>query len=156
MFSSLSNTQFVLFAEEVIVSDQRWAEQRLGKTRLKGAYAYQTLLQHGGMLALGTDFPVEQTNPFLTIQAGVFRTNAEGEPIGGFLPEEALTEEECLRGMTIWPAFASFSEARTGSLEKGKDATFVILDLPYRVVESFEQNFAWKVFICGRERYSAA
>lgn len=156
---------FMLFAESGAfpsvqpthaVSDQRWAEQRLGKARLKGAYAYQTLLQHAGMLALGTDFPVEQINPFLTIQAAVFRTNAEGEPIGGFLPEEALTEEQCLRGMTIWPAFASFSETRTGSLEKGKDATFVILDLPFRVVESFEQNFAWKVFIRGRERYSAA
>lgn len=137
------------------VSDQRWAEQRLGKDRLKGAYAYKTLLQKSGMLALGTDFPVEQTNPFLTIQAAVKRTNAEGEPIGGFLPQEALTVEECLKGMTLWPAYASFQEARLGTLEKGKDATFVILSFPFRVSEPFESNYAYKVFIRAKEEYTS-
>lgn len=155
---------FDLFAETGVfasvqpthaVSDQRWAEMRLGKARMKGAYAYQSLLERCGMLALGTDFPVEQTNPFLTMQAAVRRTNAEGDPIGGFLPEEALSETDCLKGMTIWPAFASFGEKTRGSLEKGKDATFVILSFPFRIAETFEQNYAQKVFIRGKERYSA-
>lgn len=137
------------------VSDQRWAEQRLGPERLKGAYAYKTLLAQTGMLALGTDFPVELTNPYLTIQAAVNRTNADGEPIGGFLPEEALTEEECLRGMTSWPAYASFQESRIGTLEKGKEATFVILAFPFRIRTEFESNYAFKVFIRGRERYTS-
>lgn len=137
------------------VSDQRWAETRLGKQRLKGAYAYKTILQQCGMIALGTDFPVELTNPFLTIQAAVKRTNAAGEPMQGFLPEEALTEEECLRGMTIWPAFASFQESRIGSLEKGKEATFMILSAPFKIQDKFEPNFADKVVIKGKERYSA-
>ena len=107
------------------------------------------------MLALGTDFPVELTNPYLTIQAAVNRTNADGDPIGGFLPEEALTEDECLRGMTIWPAYASFQESRIGTLEKGKEATFVILAFPFRIRTEFESNYAFKVFIRGRERYSS-
>lgn len=137
------------------VSDQRWAEQRLGAERLKGAYAYKSLLGQAGMLALGTDFPVEQVNPFLTIQAAVKRTNADNEPIGGFLPEEALTEEECLRGMTNWAAYARFDETRSGTLEKGKAATFVILAFPFRIRDEFESNYAFKVFIRGKERYTS-
>jgi len=137
------------------VSDQRWAESRLGKDRLAGAYAYKSLLQRCGMVALGTDFPVEQTNPYLTIQAAVNRTNADGEPIGGFLPKEALTIDECMKGMTLWPAYASFEETRLGTLEKGKDATFVILAFPFQAKKQFESNYAFKVFIRGRERYTS-
>jgi predicted amidohydrolase YtcJ len=137
------------------VTDQRWAEMRLGKNRMKGAYAYKTLLQRCGMVALGTDFPVEQTNPFLTLHAAVHRTNADGEPIGGFLPNEALTIDECLKGMTLWPAYASFEEARLGTLEKGKDATFAILAFPFHVQPQFESNYAFKVFIRGVERYTS-
>jgi predicted amidohydrolase YtcJ len=137
------------------VSDQRWAGMRLGKDRMKGAYAYKTLLQKCGMLALGTDFPVEQTNPFLTLHAAVNRTNAEGDPIGGFLPSEALTVDECLKGMTIWPAYAGFRENDLGTLEKGKTATFVILAFPFRIGKVFESNYAFKVFIRGRERYTS-
>lgn len=137
------------------VSDQRWAEARLGKDRLQGAYAYKSLLQQCGMLALGTDFPVELTNPYLTIHAAVNRRNAEGEPIAGFLPEEALTEAECLMGMTVWPAYASFQEHRIGSLEKGKEATFTILAFPFKVNGQFEPNYAFKVFMKGKECYTS-
>lgn len=136
------------------VSDQRWAEQRLGKLRLKGAYAYKTLLDRAGFLAIGTDFPVERLDPFLTIYAAVKRKNAENEPIAGFLPEEAISVDDCLRGMTIWAAWASFQEKKKGSLEKKKEATFFILDQPFRVQESFEPNFAFKTFIRGKCVYS--
>jgi len=121
------------------VSDADWAEARLGKARMKGAYAYKTLLNQFGMLAIGTDFPVEQTNPFLTIQASVHRN-------GG----EALTLDEVLRGMTIHAAFASFAEKRIGTLEKGKDATFAIFEYPVSAQVGQVQNYAWRTFIKGK------
>lgn len=136
------------------VSDQRWAESRLGKARLKGAYAYNTLLQKAGMLAIGTDFPVESTNPFLTIHAAVNRKNAEGDPIDGFLMGEALTEEACLRGMTIWAAFASFQEETKGSLEKGKDATLVMLESPFSSKGGYNPNYSNRTFIKGKLVFS--
>ena len=136
------------------VSDQRWAEQRLGKKRMAGAYAYNTLLQKYGMLAIGTDFPVELTDPFLTIQAAVKRKNGDNFPAGGFYTNEAITLEECMKGMTIWAAFASFQENRTGSLEKGKEATFVIFERTVQAGETYEPNFASQVFIRGKKVYS--
>jgi predicted amidohydrolase YtcJ len=131
-------------------SDQRWAEKRLGKNRLLGAYAYKTLLRQYGMLAIGTDFPVESTNPFFTIHAAVQRKNPMNEPLNGFLPQESLSLDEVIRGMTIWAAFSSFQENELGSLEKGKRANFVIFDKPLESNPSFEQNYAWKTFIRGK------
>ncbi|MEN9699949.1 MAG: hypothetical protein RLZZ301_1147 [Bacteroidota bacterium] len=119
------------------VSDARWAQQRLGATRMKGAYAYRTLLQQFGMLAIGTDFPVEKTNPFLSIEAAL---NAA--------PEKALTFDEVVKGMTIWAAFAAFQERHLGSLEKGKQATFAIFEQP--LASRQMTNCAWRTFIKGR------
>ena len=121
------------------VSDADWAENRLGKKRMKGAYAYRTLMDQFGMLALGTDFPVEQTNPFATIQA------AYNSPFG-----QGLTLEEILRGMTIYAAFASFQEKQLGTLEKGKDATLAIFEYPVNGEAGQVQNYAWRTFIKGK------
>lgn len=131
-------------------SDQRWAENRLGKNRLQGAYAYRTLLRQYGMLAIGTDFPVESTNPFFTIHAAVQRKNPTNQPLNGFLSQESLSLDEVIRGMTIWAAFSSFQENELGSLEKGKRANFVIFDKPLESNPSFEQNYAWRTFIRGK------
>ncbi|MDF3077269.1 MAG: amidohydrolase [Sphingobacteriaceae bacterium] len=109
-------------------SDMYWAGQRLGKDRMKGAYAYKDLLKQNGWLVLGTDFPVESIDPIKTFYAAVVRKDAKGYPAGGFQPANALTREEALRGMTIWAAKGSFEEKEKGSLEKGKYADFVILD----------------------------
>ena len=136
------------------VSDQRWAEQRLGKERMKGAYAYKSLLKRAGMLAIGTDFPIEPIDPFNTIHAAVSRQNTENFPVGGFYINEAITLEECMRGMTIWAAFASFQEQKKGSLEKGKDATFVIFNQPVVGKASYRPNFAHMTFIQGERVYS--
>ena len=136
------------------VSDQRWAEDRLGKVRMKGAYAYRSLLSKYGMLAIGTDFPIEPIDPFNTIHAAVARQNMENFPSDGFYKQEALTLEECMRGMTIWAAYAAFQEKELGSLEKGKDATFVIFDLPVRAGGGYRANFARSTFIKGVKVYS--
>ncbi|QRM89562.1 amidohydrolase family protein [Lacinutrix sp. WUR7] len=109
-------------------SDMYWAEERLGKERVKGAYAYKTLLNQSGRVALGTDFPVEQVSPFLTFYAAVARQDVEGYPENGFNKENALTREETLKGMTIWAAHANFEEQEKGSIEAGKFADFIILD----------------------------
>lgn len=109
-------------------SDMYWAEERLGKDRLKGGYAFKQLLQQNGWLPLGTDFPVEDISPFKTFLAAVARKDAKGFPADGFQKENALSREETLRGMTIWAAKASFLEKEVGSLEAGKKADFIILD----------------------------
>lgn len=109
-------------------SDMNWAIQRIGKTRIKTAYAYQQLLKQNGWLALGTDFPVENISPFYTFYAAVERKDLKGLPEGGFQMENALTRQQALRGMTIWAAKANFQEKEKGSIEAGKFADFVILD----------------------------
>ncbi|WP_423998238.1 amidohydrolase [Maribacter sp. IgM3_T14_3] len=108
-------------------SDMYWAEDRLGD-RVKGAYAYKTLLKKAGTIALGTDFPVEDVSPFLTFYAAVARQDTSGYPKGGFQMEEALSREETLKGMTIWAAYSNFEENEKGSIEPGKVADFVIYD----------------------------
>jgi hypothetical protein len=109
-------------------SDMYWAKDRLGEERVKYAYAYKDLLNAAGMIALGTDFPVENINPMYTFYAAVARKDLKGFPQGGFQTENALTKEETLKGMTIWAAYANFEEHEKGSIEPGKFADFVILD----------------------------
>lgn len=109
-------------------SDMYWAADRLGKERVKFAYAYKDLLKAAGLVALGTDFPVEDINPFKTFLASVTRKDSKGYPDGGFQMENALSREETIKGMTIWAAYANFEEKEKGSLEKHKVADFVILD----------------------------
>lgn len=109
-------------------SDMYWAGDRLGEARLPFAYAYQLLLQQIGTLALGTDFPVEGISPFKTFYAAVGRRDAEAYPPNGFNPEQALSRDDALRGMTLWAAHAQFEENEKGSLAIGKFADFTILD----------------------------
>jgi predicted amidohydrolase YtcJ len=133
----VNQDDFSKFAEFSIVpsiqathctSDMSWAENRVGEERIKGAYAYQTLLGQNGWLPNGTDFPVENIEPLFTFYSSVFRTDHNGFPEGGWQVEEGLTREQTLRSMTIWAAKASFEENEKGSLEPGKYADFVILD----------------------------
>jgi len=109
-------------------SDMYWADERLGEERIKHAYAYQDLLDQNGWLINGTDFPVEGISPLKTFYAAVTRQDAEGWPEGGFQMENAISREDAMRSITIWPAKGSFEENFKGSLEKGKVADFVILE----------------------------
>jgi predicted amidohydrolase YtcJ len=122
---------------------------------MAGAYAYKTLLQQTGMIAIGTDFPIEDINPFLTIHAAVQRKDRDNFPSVGFYPSEALTLLECIKGMTTWAAFASFQDRKIGTLEKGKQATFSIFINQVNSTPNFTSNYSWMTFIKGKKVYSA-
>ena len=109
-------------------SDWPWAEARLGKERVKGSYAWRTLLKAGARLAGGSDFPVESEEPLLGIYAAVTRQETTGKPPGGWRMEEALTRAEALRLFTADNAYAEFAEKRRGRIEPGFDADFTVLD----------------------------
>jgi len=132
----LTNDDFKNFSSDIIpsvqpthaTSDMYWAAGRLGKERMKNAYAYKELLNAAGLIALGTDFPVEDISPFKTFYAAVARQDSSGFPKEGFQMENALSRQESLKGMTIWAAYANFEDREKGSLEAGKLADFIILD----------------------------
>ncbi len=109
-------------------SDMYWAEDRVGEERIKGAYAYKTLLDKAGIIALGTDFPVEKVNPMHTFYAAVARKDLKNYPENGYRKEEGLSREETLRGMTIWAAYSNFEEDEKGSIEANKFADFTVLE----------------------------
>ncbi len=109
-------------------SDMGWAEQRVGPERVKGAYAWQRYLHSGARLALGSDFPVEQVDPRLGLYAAVTRQDRDGQPPGGWQPEQRLSAAEALRGFTGDAAWAGHDEAQVGTLQRGLRADFVILD----------------------------
>jgi len=109
-------------------SDMYWAGERLGNSRLTGAYAWRSLIDSGARLAFGSDFPVEEVNPMLGIYAAVTRQDLEGWPAGGWLPAERVSREEAVRAFTLDAAFAGFMEQQVGSLETGKRADFIVLD----------------------------
>jgi len=119
-------------------SDMNMAETRVGASRIQGAYAWRKLLNSGARLAGGSDFPVELPNPFHGLYAAVTRQDHDGKPPGGWYPEEKLTREEALRLFTLDAAFAGHMETRTGSLEPGKWADFILIDRDYFTVPESE------------------
>lgn len=137
------------------VSDSPWAAKRLGEERLKSSgYLYKSLMMQNNIIAFGTDFPVEDMNPFLTLHAAINRQNQENLPEGGFQMEEAIAFDDCIKAMTLWAAIASFQEGKVGSLEKNKAATFVILDHPLNTSGAYQPNYAWMTFVDGKAVYT--
>jgi predicted amidohydrolase YtcJ len=109
-------------------SDMPWAEKRVGPERIKGAYAWRTVLNDGARLALGSDFPVEDVNPFFGIYSAVTREDQQGNPPLGWYPSQRLTLAEAIRGFTLDAAYAAFEEESRGTIEAGKLADFTIVD----------------------------
>jgi predicted amidohydrolase YtcJ len=138
-------------------SDMRWAEVRVGPQRIRGAYAWRSLLNTGVVIPNGTDFPVEEVNPLLTFHAAVTRQDPTNWPAGGWYPEQKMTREEALQSMTIWPAFAGFQESVLGSLTPGKYADFVILDRDIMQVPDTEilGTRVVSTWIAGKRVYEA-
>ena len=109
-------------------SDMGWAEDRLGPERIRGAYAWRTVLDSGARLALGSDFPIEEVNPFFGIYSAVTRQDQSGQPAGGWYPSQKLTLTEAIRGFTSDAAYAAFEEGSRGTIEPGKLADFTIVE----------------------------
>jgi predicted amidohydrolase YtcJ len=107
-------------------SDMPWAPDRLGPSRLDRAYPWRTALRAGARLALGSDFPVERPDPLLGLYAAVTRQDLDGQPAGGWLPEERLTRAEALRGFTRDAAWSLFLDDEVGTIAAGKRADLVV------------------------------
>jgi predicted amidohydrolase YtcJ len=137
-------------------SDIYWAKDRLGNERVKYAYAYKDQLKAVGMVALGTDFPVEAINPMYTFYAAVARKDLKGSPKEGFQMENALSRENTIRGMTIWGAYANFEEKEKGSIEIGKFADFIILDndIMKCEIDKVPQTKVLSTFVNGENVFS--
>ena len=116
-------------------SDRLMAEARLGPERLDGAYAWQTIARMGVPLAFGSDFPVESPNPFPGLSAAVSRQDMNGQPPGGWRPQDRVSFEQALAGFTRGAAYAGFAETRIGSLEPGKWADFILVDRDVSTVD---------------------
>ncbi len=108
-------------------NDMRWAEQRVGPERIKGAYAWNSLQKAGATLAFGTDYDVESINPFHGLYACVTRELPEGGPPGGWQPQEKISLEDCIRAYTSGSAYAQFEDGKKGELKIGEYADFILL-----------------------------
>lgn len=119
-------------------SDKNMAEKRVGPERIKGTYAWRKFLDLGLVIPNGTDAPVEMVNPFHGLFASVTRQSRDGEPPGGWYPEEKMTREEALKSYTLWPAYAAFEENIKGSIREGKLSDFIVIDRDYMTCEESE------------------
>lgn len=119
-------------------SDKNMAGDRLGEDRLEGAYAWKTFLDQGTVVAAGSDFPVEHVNPFYGLFSAVTRQDHGNNPPEGWLPEEKLSRTEALRAFTLDAAYSGFDELRTGTLEPGKQADYIIIDRDYFTIPASE------------------
>ena len=136
-------------------SDMNMAEDRVGKERIKGAYAWRTFLKQHSPVACGSDFPIESPNPFWGIYAAVSRQDFAQKPAKGWHPEQAMTRLEAFRCFTIDAAYAGHQEKILGTLEKGKWADFIVVDqdlftMPVKDIYKMSVLQTWQA---GRQVY---
>jgi predicted amidohydrolase YtcJ len=120
------------------IGDLHFAPRRIGIARLKGAYAWQSLIKSGAIIPGGSDAPVERGEPMIEFYAAVARKDMKGFSGEGWHPEEAVTREQALKMFTIWPAYAAFEETLRGSIEIGKLADFTILSADIMKIPEME------------------
>jgi predicted amidohydrolase YtcJ len=134
-------------------SDRLMAEKRLGPDRLAGAYAWQSVLKSGARLAFGSDFPVESPNPFPGLAAAISRQDMQGQPPGGWIPNERLTFQQALSAFTRDAAYAGFAEDKIGALEPGKWADFIIVDRDPTAVDaqSLARTQVLETWVAGKK-----
>lgn len=138
-------------------SDKNMAEDRVGPRRIKGGYAWKTFLEQGTVVAAGSDFPVEHSNPFFGLYSAVTRMDQEGNPDGGWYPSESLNRTEALRAFTLDAAYAAHQEEVLGSIESGKWADFILIDKDYFKAPASE---LWKIdvletWVAGKKVYDS-
>ncbi len=109
------------------ISDLFFAPSRLGSERLAGAYAWQSVIKSGAVIAAGSDAPVERGEPMIEFYAAVARKSLKGESKEGWHPEQAVSREQALKMFTVWPAYAAFEEKDKGTIEVGKLADLTVL-----------------------------
>jgi len=138
-------------------SDMRWAEQRVGLERVKGAYAWATMQKFGVRLAFGTDYDVEPITPFRGLYACVTRELPEGGPQGGWQPQEKISLDDCIRAYTTGSAYGEFMEGKKGELKEGEFADFVVLsnDLTKVAPREYVNTKVLRTVVGGRTVYSA-
>lgn len=138
-------------------SDMNMAEDRIGKDRLRGAYAWQTFLKQGSKLAFGSDFPVELANPFFGLHAAVTRQDRNNMPPGGWIPEEALSIEQAFKAFTLDAAYAAHQEQILGGLTKGKWADFILVDQDiFRIPgQDLWKTKVLETWVAGKKVYDA-
>lgn len=137
-------------------SDKNMAEDRIGKERMKGAYAWKTLLNSGIALPLGSDFPVELANPFYGLHAAVTRQDRDNQPVKGWYAHEALSIEQAFKGFTLDAAYAGHMEDTLGTLTEGKWADFILVD---QDIFTIEPKHIWKTkvlstYVAGEQVFS--
>ena len=136
-------------------TDMRWAEDRIGKERIKGAYAWATMLKNGVRLAFGTDYPVEPISPFRGLHACVTRERPDGGPKGGWEKQEKISLQDCIRAYTSGSAYAQFEEGKKGELKQGEYADFLILsdDLTKIPPAQYTKTRVLRTVVGGRTVY---
>ncbi len=139
-------------------SDRLMAEKRLGPDRLKGAYAWKSIQATGARLAFGSDAPVELSDPFAGMAAAISRQGPDGEPQGGWQPQERVTREEAFAAYTVGGAYAAFAEGRFGRLVPGERADFIMVDRDPLLSSSADlaQTKVSRVFVGGVQVWDAA
>jgi len=136
-------------------SDMPWAEKRVGRARIAGAYAWHRFLDGGVHLAFGSDFPVELSDPRLGLFAAIARTDLQGQPAGGWLPDQRLTVDQTLRAFTSGAAYAAFEEGWRGELRPGQAADLTVFDGPLDTPEHIVKRKVLMTIVAGRVVYDA-
>ncbi|MFT5789089.1 MAG: putative amidohydrolase YtcJ [Shewanella sp.] len=137
-------------------SDKNMAENRLGKARLAGAYAWRKLLSANAVIANGSDFPIESPNPFFGLHASVTRQDHINKPLGGWLATEKLSRIEAFKSFTIDAAYAGHQEKLLGTLEPGKKADFILVEDDYFAInpQKIWQNKVIATWVDGRKVFA--